>query len=96
MARIKITDLPVDKKISKEELKNVRGGALIFGTSRRPAPSQVHAPVPLPYPNVGGGSGLITTGGKETRKRKPTFSPSKGDEPGTSGGGVDPKGKQFR
>ena len=26
MTKIKITDLPVDKKISKEEMKKVRGG----------------------------------------------------------------------
>ena len=26
MARIKITDLPVDKKISKEEMKQIEGG----------------------------------------------------------------------
>lgn len=32
MARIKITDLPKDMKISKEEMKKVLGGALITGT----------------------------------------------------------------
>lgn len=28
MARIKITDLPKDKKIGKEEMRRVRGGAV--------------------------------------------------------------------
>jgi len=34
MAKIKIVDLPKDKKISEEEMKKVLGG----GTIKRPAP----------------------------------------------------------
>jgi hypothetical protein len=33
MARIKITDLPKDAKITKEELKRVKGGALVLDSS---------------------------------------------------------------
>ncbi|MBN1293891.1 MAG: hypothetical protein JXB48_18770 [Candidatus Latescibacteria bacterium] len=35
MARIKITDIPKDQKISKDELKRIRGGAVdMFLTTR--------------------------------------------------------------
>ena len=86
MARVKITDLPIDQKISKEELKNVRGGGKVAIRVSTQAimtagPPAGGGPVPMPYPKVGG-----ATGGKGKGRGKSTVSPSSGDEPGTGGG----------
>ena len=87
MARVKITDLPIDQKISKEELKNVRGGGkVVMGVSTPPTLLAADPPAggftpPIPYPNIKGGSGGIKPGGK----RKSTYSPSTGDEAGSGG-----------
>ena len=60
MARIKIEDLPKDMKISKEEMKNVVGGALI--SNERLGPFSVSASLPSKSP---GENPLCATAGQE-------------------------------
>ena len=47
MAKIKIKDLPKEMKISKEEMRNVLGGADLY------VPTVVTMGIPAPTPNTG-------------------------------------------
>ena len=59
MARVKIKDLPEDKKISKAEMKKVTGGYAVFQPTRRvgsiPGPLPYsYLPGPIPYQDIPG------------------------------------------
>jgi len=59
MARIKIKDLPRDRKISKEEMKKIHGGL----ADPRPTPIFFYQPLKLGFGQIGiitSTSGVIT------------------------------------
>ena len=61
MARTRIEDLPKDMKISKEEMKNVVGGALITGTA------EITTPKPIIYrPNPANEERSLVSGNART------------------------------
>ena len=45
MARIKIKDLPIGQKISREELKKIYGGLLVSLADPRPTPIYSYQPM---------------------------------------------------
>jgi len=82
MAKIKIEDLPKEMKISKEEMRNVLGGANL----NVPTVVTMGIPIPTPYTGTSSGSStvkvLLNTSGPMTSSR----ARSAGDEAGAGVG----------